>query len=208
MAIADGQPLTRAGLKHLLDSRNNMSVVAEFDSAEALYASNEHLGADVLIVDHSSLDMVLPDGLKLLASRFIRTAVLIVSGDKEKENVIKVMSTGVQGYLTKSCSEAEILNAVNATAKGDKFFCNKVLDILMDSHLTKEVDCEPTNLTSRETEVLQHIARGLSSRQIADTLSLSLHTVNTHRKNILKKLRLKSPVELVRYALETGLVQA
>jgi DNA-binding NarL/FixJ family response regulator len=99
------------------------------------------------------------------------------------------------------------LDAVRATAKGDKFYCNRILDVVTES--AKEgagQDCSPTSLSQREIEVVEYIAQGLTAAEVADKMCLSVHTINTHRKNIFKKLGVNSTTELVRYALKTALI--
>ena len=120
------------------------------------------------------------------------------------------METGISGFVTKECSQQEIVAAIYATAKGEKFFCNKVLELILDKHLQKEEKdkCLPTDLSVREVEVVQLTASGLNARQVAEKLNLSHHTVYTHRKNVMKKLGLGSVSELTLYAVKTGLIRA
>ena len=136
-----------------------------------------------------------------------KTNVLILSSDNNKASILEVLQLGVKGYVTKECSLEEVGMAVQATAKGEKFFCHKVLDIIMEKHFSVAPDSEPTVLTTRETEILKLIAHGHSTQAIADTLFLSPHTVQTHRKSIIKKLNIKSPTEFVIYAMDLGLLK-
>ena len=112
--------------------------------------------------------------------------------------------------MTFECDEEEIIHAIFAIYKGEKFYCNKVLDIVFNKHLFKKEDdnCEPTNLTVRETEITILITKGNTNKEVAELIHLSPHTIHTHRKNIMKKLGLKSVSELTIYAISTGLIQA
>lgn len=135
--------------------------------------------------------------------------VLIISDIEHPREVLSILEKGVQGYLTRQCDEDEIIHAIFAIAKGEKFYCNKVLDIILNKQFdTEEEDCEPTVLTERESEITALIASGLTNKEIADQLHLSPHTVHTHRKNIIKKLGVKSVSELTVYAMNVGLIEA
>ncbi|MEQ9306261.1 MAG: response regulator transcription factor, partial [Marinoscillum sp.] len=136
------------------------------------------------------------------------TNVLIITNEDKKEHVKPLLDLGIKGIVTKKCSQAEIINAIESVSQNNRFYCNRILDLLIeDDKSAKEVDCEPTDLSPREYEVLQLITKGHKTVQIADELNVSVHTINSHRKNILKKLNLKSPTELIVYAMETGLVK-
>ena len=136
-----------------------------------------------------------------------KTNVLVLSSDNNKGSILDVLQLGVKGYITKECSLEEVGMAVQATSKGGKFFCQKVLDIIMEKRFSTESDTEASVLTTRETEILKLIAHGHSTQAIADTLFLSPHTVQTHRKSIIRKLNIKSPTEFVIYAMDLGLLK-
>jgi DNA-binding NarL/FixJ family response regulator len=133
--------------------------------------------------------------------------VLVISAHTDPNTINRIIRQPIKGLLSKECSEAEILSAVRATAKGDRFFCNRILDVVTESK--KEgagEDCGPTVLSQREVEVVEFIAQGLTAAEVADKMCLSVHTISTHRKNIFKKLGVNSTTELVRYALKTALI--
>lgn len=135
--------------------------------------------------------------------------VLIISDIEHPREVLSILEKGVQGYLTRQCDEDEIIHAIFAIAKGEKFYCNKVLDIILNKQFeTKEENCEPTVLTERESEITALIASGMTNKDIANQLHLSPHTVHTHRKNIIKKLGVKSVSELTVYAMSVGLISS
>jgi len=131
-----------------------------------------------------------------------------MTGETDRKRVRDILKTGVKGMVTKTCSQQEIINSVIAVSQGNRFYCNKILDVVMENNgLEEEEDCTPTDLSTREYEVLQLITKGMTTTKIADELHVSVHTINSHRKNILKKLGLKSPAELIVYALESGMVK-
>lgn len=133
---------------------------------------------------------------------------LMISEVDNFQNTVRILEKGVNGYLTRECDEDEIKHAVFSIAKGEKFYCNKVLDIILNkSHEDNEENCEPTVLSARENEITTLVANGKTNKEIAEILHLSHHTVHTHRKNILKKLDIKSASELAVYAIRVGLVE-
>lgn len=208
VVLADRHDLTSAGIKAFIAERNDLTLIKAPTTKNALLKSLKENKPDVLIADYNIQGFLTLKDLAEAKAISSQTKLLIVSSDNDLENINRVLESGISGYVTKECSKQEIVNAIYATAKGQKFFCNKILDILLEKHNQKEDEnCEPTNLSKRETEILKLIAKGNSTLKIADKLHLSHHTVNTHRKNILKKLKVKSPTELIIYAMNTGLIK-
>ena len=205
--IADNQPLTVAGLELFLSEKQAIKVVGKVKKGEELVELVEKFQPSLLIVDYNSPGYVALDDIRNAMASSSKTNVLILSSDNNKTSILEALQLGVKGYITKECSLEEVGMAVQATAKGEKFFCHKVLDIIMEKHFSVAPESEPTVLTTRETEILKLIANGHSTQVIADTLFLSPHTVQTHRKSIIKKLNIKSPTEFVIYAMDLGLLK-
>jgi len=205
--IADNQPLTVAGLELFLSEKQAIKVVGKVKKGEELVELVEKFQPSLLIVDHNSPGYVALDDIRNAMTSSSKTNVLILSSDNNKASILEVLQLGVKGYITKECSLEEVGMAVQATARGEKFFCHKVLDIIMEKHFRVAQENEPTVLTTRETEILKLIAHGHSTLAIADALFLSPHTVQTHRKSIIKKLNIKSPTEFVIYAMDLGLLK-
>lgn len=206
--IADNQHLTVAGLQFIIQSRPDFRISTIIHDPASLAEGISRLNPDVLIVDYNLPNYISPDQLeKVLSTSSVNT--LVITADDSKTSMMKVVEMGVQGFLTKSCSTEEILMAIQATARGEKFFCHKVLNMVLEEkdRDSEEADCEPTGLTQRETEILKNLAEGLSTKKMADLLNLSPHTIQTHRKNIIKKLNIKSPTEFVVYAIDFGLIK-
>ena len=205
--IADNQPLTVAGLELFLSEKQAIKVVGKVKKGEELVELVEKFQPSLLIVEYNSPGYVVLDDIRNAMATSSKTNVLILSSDNNKASILEVLQLGVKGYITKECSLEEVGMAVQATAKGEKFFCHKVLDIIMEKHFNVAPEIEPTVLTARETEILKLIAHGHSTQVIADALFLSPHTVQTHRKSIIKKLNIKSPTEFVIYAMDLGLLK-
>jgi DNA-binding NarL/FixJ family response regulator len=208
--IADPQYLTRIGFLRLFSERPHLHVLGEaHDSADLRSLVAQH-SPDVVVMDLHKGDVFCPEDIKAVRAACPHTRILLVTDDDRKPHIFQALESGVSSILTKNCSQDEIISAVVATARDEKFFCNKVLDILLEKHFPKNEEdpsCAPTSLSAREVEIVGLIAQGIVTRDIADRLCLSPHTVYTHRKNIMKKLQINSVSELVLYAVNAGIVK-
>jgi len=205
--LADNQELTAAGLRYFLSGNTGLDIVDVVDNKSDLMALMPKLKPTLLIADYNLPGYITINDLKEASALSKDTHMLIVSSDNNKTSILDVLQLGIKGYLTKECSKEEVLHAIHSTAKGEKFFCHKILDIIMEKTFSPEPQaCDPTILTVRETEILRYIANGYSTQKIADELHLSPHTVHTHRKSIIRKLNIKSPTEFVIYAMDLGIM--
>lgn len=205
--LADSQFLTRLGLKQLLSARQDFQVVSEAEDEEELLEQLESHAPRVVIIDYNQPGNFSHASIEQIRKSAPQSNILVISADNEKNSIYRVLESGVNSYLTKTCGEEEIIDAVKATARGEKFFCTKVLDYLLEKSFSKaQENCAPTPLTPREIEIVRLVARGLIAKEIADMLNLSTHTVYTHRKNIMKKLKFNTSSELVLYAVNQGIV--
>jgi len=204
--ISDFQYLTREGLIRMIDADPGLSLLGTIDDARQLIKETTDRHPNVLIMDYQSKDPTHLDLMKKVIDTDI-SRLLIITNENKREHIQSLLDLGIKGIVTKSCSKDEILNAIKSVSKDSRFYCNRVLDALMDQEEEKEINCDPTVLSQREFEVLKLITKGYKTAEIADELYVSVHTINSHRKNILKKLNLKSPTELIVYAMETGLVK-
>jgi two-component system, NarL family, invasion response regulator UvrY len=206
--LADNQPLTAAGLTQFLGANDNTSIIDEVTKRELLEPLLRKHTPDLLIVDYNLNGFITRQDIHAIKNISPQTQVLIISSDDNKSNILDVLQSGVKGYLTKECSREEIMMAIQSVARGEKFYCHKILDIIMEKHFGTEIPQAAVNvLTTRETEILKLLAMGNSTQKIADDLHLSPHTVQTHRKSIIRKLSIKSPTEFVIYAIDFGLIK-
>jgi len=206
--LADNQPLTAAGMIHFLGDRDDVKIVDQVMEKDQLEPMLKKYQPQLLIADYNIQGYLTKADLRIVKNVSPATHILVVSSDNVKASILDALQIGVKGYLTKDCSREEIMMAVQSTAKGEKFYCHKVLDIIMEKHFNPEPEVsDPAILTARETEILKLIASGKSTQQVADELHLSPHTVHTHRKSIIKKLNIKSPTEFVIYAMDFGLIK-
>lgn len=206
--LADAQYLIRLGLRHLIDRIDDFDIIGEAKNGVDL----KHLllsdSPDVIILDHLQTGNFGEDVIHNIKTASPHTNVLVISSDNNKSSVYRAIESGVNSFLTKQCNEDEIIGAIRATSRGEKFFCSKVLNFILEKSFSKEEECEPTILSPRECEVVRLVASGKIAKEIAAELNLSTHTVYTHRKNIMKKLQLTSTSDLVKYAISKGLIEA
>ncbi len=205
IVLADAEFLIRAGLKHLLQDAS-FEVVGEAENEPELLDILREKQPQVVILDYNQPQNFAHATVQKIKSASPITKILIISSDNDKQSIYTVLEDGVNSFLTKHCDKKEIINAVQATAKGERFFCNTVLEFILEKSFTKEEKNTSNPLTPREVEIVRLVAKGLIAKEIASKLNLSTHTIYTHRKNIMKKLNLNTASELVLYAVNQGIV--
>jgi DNA-binding NarL/FixJ family response regulator len=205
-AIYDPQFLSSAGIKIVLEHSDEVSKVILLDTNRQLSDQIKQHQPDLLILeylgDSKGTGSVSAEVVKQVKSTYSKLKVLIISEDDDSLQINQHISSGVNGFLTKNCSVKEIEIALETIRENGKFYCQKVLNILSDPPIIEIGD-----LSEREMQIIKYVGRGMSSSDIATKLLVSIHTVNSHRKNILKKLGLKSPTELIIYAVEKGWIK-
>ncbi len=196
--------LAREGFKTIIGNNESFSLIGEIINKSEFLTKLKCLKPDILVLDNDSKDFIDTDELRELNKLSAGTKILVISDYLKKENVQKLINDGILGYLTKQCEKNEILRALATIANGEKFICNKILDVILEKeHIETNLD---NGLTDREVEIIKLIAEKYSNQEIAEKLFISIHTVYTHRKNIMKKLKLKSPVELILYGIDKGII--
>ena len=209
IVLADSEILIREGMKSILKDDERFNVIDEVENSSELRSILVEKQPKVLVLDYALKGHFSTEDVEYIKKNSPETNILAITHDPQKEELFQVLEYGVSSFLLKQCDRNEILSAVHATAKDEKFFCGKVLDIILDKRKSEKVGpCEPTKLTKRETEIVGLIASGEQTKAIAEKLHLSAHTVNTHRKNIMRKLKINNTAELVLYAINTSIIQA
>jgi DNA-binding NarL/FixJ family response regulator len=198
--VADDHGIVRSGLKMLIDRQGGMNVVAEAEDGVDAVAAAQRSRPDVAI-----LDVAMPRMTGIQAAREIRahcpdTAVLLLSMHDDERYVHDALRAGASGYVLKRQADAELIEAVRSVAAGGRF-----ISALPGLDLDGNYDADP--LTPRELDVVKLIAEAYTNRQIAEILSVSEKTVESHRANVLSKLGMRDRVELVRYAIKRGLIE-
>ena len=208
--IADDHGLVRRGLRLILDAKPDLEVVAEAgDGAEAVKLA---LTADI---DLAILDISMPRMTGLQATRELRRRrpdlrVLVLSMHESEHYLYEALRAGASGYVVKKVADRDLVEACRATMRGEPFLYPGAVTALITAYLQAVRNGEePRNLlTPRETEVIKLVAESYTNRQIADALTISEKTVDRHRTNILEKLGMRDRVELTRYAIRNGLIEA
>jgi DNA-binding NarL/FixJ family response regulator len=208
--IADDHGLVRRGLRLILDAKPDLEVVAEAgDGAEAVKLA---LTAEI---DLAILDISMPRMTGLQATRELRRRrpelrVLVLSMHESEHYLYEALKAGASGYVVKNVADRDLVEACRATMRGEPFLYPGAVTALITAYLQAVRDGEePRNLlTPRETEVVKLVAESYTNRQIADALTISEKTVDRHRTNILEKLGMRDRVELTRYAIRNGLIEA
>jgi DNA-binding NarL/FixJ family response regulator len=208
--VVDDHPMWREGVARDL-TEAGMEVVATASNGSEALTRFPAAKPQVLVLD---LQIPAPDGVAVTAEVVQRdpaVRVLILSASGEQQDVLEAVKAGATGYLVKSASRPELLDAVRRVAAGDTVFTPGLAGLVLgeyrrlsDTPAVGAHDDTP-RLTDRETEVLRLVAKGMSYRQIAERLVLSHRTVQNHVQNTLRKLQLHNRVQLVRYAIEQGL---
>jgi len=208
--LADDHSLVRAGIRALLDNIGNIEVVAETgDGRQVLRLVKEHEPRLVL------LDIAMPslNGLEAAARihrDFPDTAVVMLSMHANEEYVLQALRAGASGYLVKDAATAELEIAIRSVINGKTYLSPSISKTLIDEYLGNSAKARSPleRLTARQREILQLVAEGLTTRKIAELLSVSVKTVETHRAQLMDRLEIRDIPGLVRYAIRTGLIQS
>jgi DNA-binding NarL/FixJ family response regulator len=206
--IADDHAIVRSGLRRVLDAQSDLRVVAEaVDGAEAVekaLAEDVHLA----ILDVSMPRMTGIQAATELTKRKPEIRVLMLSMYDSEQYLFEALRAGASGYVLKSGADEDIVDACRAAMRGESFLYPSAVNTLIRDYIDRGEQEQPDILTPRELEVLKLIAEAQTSKQIAEQLVISVKTVERHRQNILDKLGLRDRVELTRYAIRRGLIQA
>ncbi len=211
VVIAESNPLVQIGLKTVLNQTEDIAIIDVVNNEEALILALESHQIDVILLDFTEVGFSLETVPNILKAS-PNSRVVAITPDQEGTTIVNALKAGVRSYVKKDCDFDEIVSSVRQTARGNKFFCGKILESIHRSHIDPEDEsirdftCEPVQLSEREQEIITLIAEGYTNGAIAEKLFLSPHTINTHRKNIMQKLGVKNTAAIVMYAVKTHLV--
>lgn len=211
--IADDHDLMRRGVKTLLQSHEGWEICGEAKTGREAVEAAEKLRPDIVV-----LDIGMPDLNGMEAARRIRkaspaTEILILSIHYSDQLVREIVDAGVRGYIVKSDSDRDLVIALETLAKHKPFFTPHATEMILGSFnatsVLKEIpELVSERLTSREREIVQLLAEGKSSKEVASSLGISIKTAETHRANVMRKLELHNVSELVRYAVRNQIIEA
>lgn len=205
--LVDDHAILREGLRALLGYYHDVQIVGEAqDGAEAV-ARVEELRPDVVLMDIAMPGMNGLQATQQIREHYPSTRVLILTQHEDRQYVMPLLQAGASGYVLKKALGADLINALRTVARGETFLYPAVATMVLEQmHHANNSDDSTKALTPREKEILRHIVDGETNPQIANALSLSVKTVEWHRTNLMSKLDLHTVADLVRYALQNGLV--
>jgi two-component system response regulator NreC len=208
--LADDHTLIRGGLRLIVEQHPDLAVVGEAEDGRQAMALAASLRPDVAVLDIGMPNLNGIEAAKQITNADPRLAVIVLSMHRDETYILRALKAGVRGYLLKDSAESDLVRAIRAVAEGKSFFSPAVSKVLLDDYMRKlqRTGAEDSYdlLTPREREMLQLVAEGNSNKEIAATLNLSVYTIETHRANIMEKLKLKSLPELILYAVRKGII--
>jgi DNA-binding NarL/FixJ family response regulator len=200
----------RRGIRALLERRPDFQVVAEAGDGREAVELTETYGPHVVVADIAMPNLNGIEAARQIAQKSPQTAIVILSMHSDESYVLRALKAGARGYLLKDSPESDLINAILAVHEGKAFFSPAISKMLVEDYMRqlqqRGADDSYELLTMREREVLQLLAEGKSNKDVATMLNLSIHTVETHRSNILQKLNLHGTPELILYAIRKGVI--
>ncbi|HEX7415156.1 MAG TPA: response regulator transcription factor [Bacteroidia bacterium] len=210
ITVADSSVLMREGFKALMQTHFSVSLHEVTEKANLLSALKKHK-PNILVIDPLSMQTT-PTDISQIKKQFKNLHILAISAMLPKEEFSLLLNAGVTSFLLTECDKEEICEAIENTQNGTRFLCGRIVNVLLAETdapikiLNKKTSCKGFVISEREIEIIKHIALGLSNKQIAEKLFLSFHTVHTHRKNVMQKLRINNTAGVVMYAVKNNLL--
>jgi DNA-binding NarL/FixJ family response regulator len=210
--IADDHAITRTGLRELLSTRPGWTVCAEAATGREAVALAEQHRPDIAVMDIAMPELNGLEATRRIRKLFPSTEVLVLSLHYSDELVREVVDAGARAYVLKSDASKDLLRAVKSLANHQAYFTAPASEVLIKGFCDQNPEANPAVsipkiLTSREREIVQLLAEGKSSKEVAGALGISVKTAETHRANILRKLKMHSVTELVRYAVKNHMIE-
>lgn len=209
IVLADDHHIMRQGLLLILESQSNLKVVAEAANGREAVERVRELKPDMVIIDISMPEMNGMEATKQIMEIAEDIKVIVLSVHSDKQFISGMLRAGASGYLLKDCVKDELIKAIDIVKRGQKYLSPEITGSVLDEYkhfLDKETEDVFTLLTKREREVLQLIAEGKTTKQIAGDLFISVKTVETHGQHIMNKLEIYNIPDLVKYAIQQGMI--
>jgi len=209
--LVDDHEIIIDGIKAMLVKEKDIKIVGEANNGIEAIEKVQSLKPDIVLMDISMPELNGIEATKSIKKDYQDTKILMLTQHESKEYVLQVMKAGADGYLLKNSKKEELLNAINAVTSGKKHLGNRISALMLDEILDDSVrdndnEKPEQNLTKREIEIIKLLANDHSNYQVSDILNISLRTVETHRRNLMQKLNLKSAVALVRFAIKHNMI--
>ena len=206
--LVDDHRLFRDGLRALMESQSGMDVVGEADDGRMAVDLTRNLSPDVVIMDVGMPGLNGIEATRQIVTEAPGIKVIALSMHSDRQFVTGMFGAGASGYLLKDCAFEELINALHTVIKNLTYMSPEISTIVVEDYVhrvSESSDSVPDALTPRAREVLQLLAEGMNTKQLASHLNISVKTVEAHRRQIMEKLNLHSIAELTKYAIRTGL---
>jgi DNA-binding NarL/FixJ family response regulator len=206
--LADDHKIVREGLRTLIEKQPDIEVVAEAEDGPTAVRLACELTPQVVIMDISMPGLNGVDATRQILEQSPEVRVIALSMHRDRRFILEMLKAGALGYLLKNCAFEEISHAIRTVAAGGTYLSSTISDIVVKDYVRRQTEGERsvyTVLTAREREVLQLVAEGHSTKEIAFRLRLSIKTVETHRQQIMSKLDIHTIAELTKYAVREGI---
>ncbi len=207
LIIADSQYLVVEALKSLIGVDERYLIAGVTDNQNDLYKILDNAQCGLLITDFSNIDYDGLDDLKNIREKYPKISILILTNVISKAEFAGLTKAGIKNIIYKTADKEELFNAIESALKGKKHYSDEILDMFLDLNENKYAIEDPKHLTASEIEIVKLIADGLTTKEIAAKRNISYHTVNTHRKNIFKKVEVSNASELTMHAIKSGWIE-
>lgn len=208
--LADDHPIVRQGLRAVLEAGGDITVIGEAADGLAAVEIAEKMKPDVLVIDIMMPGIIGLEAVRQVRQRSPHTKCVVLSMHANDAYVLEALRNGATGYVLKGADSAEMISAVRMASRGERYLSPEIASDSVEALLIKaqagRVEDVYETLTTREREVFQLAAEGMTNIAIADRLFISARTVEIHRSNLLKKIGLKTQTDLVRFALKRGML--
>jgi len=213
LLVVDDHEVVRKGLRSVLEQQPGWQVAGEAADGREAVSKAKELKPDITVLDISMPALNGLEATRQMLKQDSRAKVLILTMHESDPLIQEFLNAGARGYLLKSDAGKDLITAVEAVRRNKTFFTAKVGQMVLDGYLDKkphpaDTDAPPSRLTPRQREIVQLLAEGKSSKEVAVALGLSVKTAETHRANIMRRLECHSVSELVRYAIRNGIIVA
>lgn len=207
--LVDDHKITRQGLRSMIEKENDLEVIGEAeDGREALDLAKEN-SPDVVVMDISMPDLNGIEATRMILDECPNSRVLALSMHADRRFAAGIFSAGAKGYLLKDCAFDEVVEAIRTVSQGRAYLSPDISEVMLDDYVDRLGEDGDESafsvLTDRQREVLQLLAEGQTTRQIAQELDVSVKTIESHRQNIMEKLDIHNVAELTKYAVREGL---
>lgn len=210
MILADDHNMVRRGLRTMLENYQDITILGEAGDGISVVKLAKELKPDIVIMDISMPKLNGIDAIEAIVGNNRKIAIIALSMHREERFISGAFLAGAKGYLLKDSLFDELMQAIHTVHKGQFYLSPKISHVAVDSFINKPLSGDSLRpaslLTPREREVLQLMAEGIKTTEIGSRLFISAKTVESHRRNIMEKLEIKQPVELIKYALREGII--